>query len=286
MEWLDAALYPFYHRQWKQLLLLPGFIIVNMLIMAFVIGGGFLWIVGFKAIAVSMACFPLILLGLSITCVALGYLWEVFAYLLDEQEDFPGLQNWSQLLLQGAQCLLFYSVLIGLSVAATVYLHPYGLVIPVFFLFFHPLLMAPMLFSSKRKSLMGLIEGCSDTVSLLGPDYFKLWMHSSCYLLIVGGMLYPILSYISALTIAGVLLLPGLYCCFMAGYVYLITNLAQDQFFSCKAVVAEPGTKNPFEHQLLVLKQKPVYRDLSYFEAYQEEYYYPPQNTSFRPPAQ
>jgi hypothetical protein len=273
MKWIQSALYPFTNRMPQTQLAPSAMVTFGVLFYAAISGGGFLFVVGQKPAALAMAVLPLLLVVTLAVMTGLGMMWEMMAELQDKDRyDGPSSEKLGQYLLEGAQAALFYGLILAFLVSSTLLLMPLGLLIPVALVFLYPVLLAPMIHSTHDRTFLGLLDGCLDVPKMLGNNYARLWAECTLYVLLTGGLMYPVLAGLLTGTVVGVFCLPGLLWMWASGLCRLVTSLHDKTLYFVReprqivlcAPVPEPvalpepvSTRNVFHHQLNSINNSP-----------------------------
>jgi hypothetical protein len=180
-------------------------------------GAGFLFVVGFGPLAITLALVPVFLAYVLTAFLAIGYAWAILG-MRSPREGLPRFASWPRYMVEGTHCAMFYGILVLFLASAALLFYPAGLVIPLLILLFHPLLMAPMVFALHDKSFLGLMDACLDAVDLIKkPIYLQLWAETTLYMLIFG-LAYLISAFILLISMIGIFWLPALAGAFGLGY--------------------------------------------------------------------
>ncbi len=243
MKWLDSALYPFKHRQHMDMLLHPCIMLFGFSIYVTMVSGGFLFLVGIHKYSLLAAAVPVLAASLFTACLSAGYFWEILSCLEDNVpiEHRPIGSHWMQVAYEGSHLLFFYTLLASFLISLTILFYPFGLIIPVLVLLFHPLLLMPPLFSCHDRTFLGLLDGCLDTVKVLkSKEYALILLNGSLYLVLISTLSYIPTMLIFTASGIGVFGVPGLAFANVLGYCHLLKTLG------CQHHMTTPAALNSF----------------------------------------
>ncbi len=227
MQWIDSAFYQFRANEWKNAFFAPAVVAVGGLLYAGVVSVSFLSVVGFKIIALMMACIPVIVAGLFIACYGAGQCWHLAASLTgaDTREQVPS--SWLETCYTGFHLLLFYAFC-GIFLVSLSGILPYiNVFLGLAFIFFHPILFSAMHFSTENRTFFGLLDGCVLAYEQFEKRYLDVWLQSTAYMVIVGAGVYALAMAMATATIVGIILLPGLITALVAGYCHLLSSFTE-----------------------------------------------------------
>lgn len=236
MTWLQCALYPFQSGRIRPGVVQPGWMALAGLFYAAVSGVGFLFVVGLHWYAMAVAAAPLVLALVWLACALTGYCWDVLGRIVHPRlaagSAYPGWSPWLRYTIEGAQLLAFYALLFAFLGTAALVIQPVREVAPYLLLLFHPVLAAPILFSTRDRTFLGLLDGCLDIPLLFKRNYVRTWLRVTAYTLAFGLVIYPLLAAALLLSVVGWFCLPGLALAYFTGLFCMMADMA--------APIAEP----------------------------------------------
>lgn len=227
MNWIASLACPVQRPTCKTLLAEPGWVVMSGMTFALTISIGFLYVVGLQPLALCLAMMPCILTAMLVLCLLSGYTWHGIAG-IRQNTDTPDFSRWQTYLVDGFQLVAFYGTLTVFCICATFALMPFGLLIPLLLIVFHPVIISPLLLASHERTFLALFDACLESVELMGTNYACIWAETTLYLLVGGGLLYPLAFGSLAVTGVGLpwaLCLPG---AFLTGYCHLLHQLLDE----------------------------------------------------------
>lgn len=235
MQWIDSVLYPLARKRWQITLQIPALIALGSSLFAGMVAGGFLYIVGIKALSLAMAFGFLLVTGVLSFSLIAGYWWEILSRMQEESvsEEPRFLPLRLRHLGEGVQLLLFYLGFFGFFISLVLILCPVAsmMSLALALLLLHPVFMVPALASARNRSLLGLLDGCLDLPQLLKANYPWFWMQTTGYLLVCGGLLYSLLIALCSISLIGIVLIPGLMMACCTGYAHLLAHFMASHRF-------------------------------------------------------
>lgn len=270
MQWIESTLYPLQSKHCKHILLFPGLALLGWLIYSLTVGGGFLYIVGYKTMTLSMALSSTAIGFLVLLFMGAGYAWEVLGCLQEDPQlrVLPSLSDWKRYLIEGIQLALFYGLLIAFLASAAAIAFPIGVFIMFLVLAFHPLLIAPMVFSTRDKTFLGLLDGCLDAIDLAkSQHYLHLWLETTLYVLFIVCIFLPLALFSFGMTMIGVFAIPGILSAVLLGFGHLLTQLIdyeiEDHPAHMTSLQGAPPPETPFSTVHLSVTPLIVFDELS-----------------------
>ncbi len=246
MQWYVSAQVPFEKLNLRKIFGFSTLLVVGWLLYTAVVDLVFLTTVGMKPHAMGMAFIPPLLGLVMILSIGVGYYWQLLPAMILPETDEPAI-TLSEVFNAGLSFICFYGLLAAFMVSLAFLIQPFGYLIGFVLLFIHPLLLYPILNAQRDRTFLGLLDGCLEGYEALKSNYLEVWFETTLYVVIMGGIVYPVLLLVSVCSVIGLLCVPGILFAFILGYCHLLSEAS--------TVTGLPSTEfiNPFKGQNQVL---------------------------------
>lgn len=239
MLWFKAARYPLRSINLQVLIRVANGITWPTLAYALICSAGFLAVVGIGFKSLFMAALPW-LAPMAAGCVGLGYLWETMGRLMADPIDGDSRSKQTQLSepvdmahiitlgWQGIQ-LVIYLAFVGIGMSTLAGAFPYSIaVFSILTILGLPLALVPVAHASHERSLIAIVYALPTMGRLLNRHYgvfcTQLWL----YTLVMAGIIYPVMMTLLAISIAGLVFIPGFILACGLGYARLLVTLVSN----------------------------------------------------------